>query len=430
MDEYNQVIQYLYDKLPMFTRVGASAYKKDLTNTILLCEALNQPHQKFKSIHIAGTNGKGSTSHMLAAILQKAGYKTGLYTSPHLKDFRERIRINGVMISHHEVIDFVNQYKHIFEPIAPSFFEWTVALCFHHFAKHEVDIAIIETGLGGRLDSTNIIHPELSVITNIGWDHMDLLGDTLEKIAFEKAGIIKPNTPVIIGEFHPETAPVFNKQALLSEAEIIFAEEIVFVENFNTDKNGKATAQVFVHGQLAFEQLKSDLGGIYQKKNIATVIAAITVLRNKGFHIDNVAIETGIENTTAITGLMGRWQVLSQQPLTVCDTAHNIDGIQYIVKQLSQQSYNKLHMVIGMVKDKDIEKILTLLPKQACYYFCQANLPRAIDGEVLAKQAKQLGLIGYHCGSVQNAYSEAKKNASFDDMIYIGGSTFVVAEII
>ena len=430
MNEYEQVIQYLYDKLPMFTRVGASAYKKDLTNTLLLCEALQQPQLKFKSIHIAGTNGKGSTSHMLAAVLQSAGYKTGLYTSPHLKDFRERIRINGEMISKEEVIAFVNQYKHIFEPIEPSFFEWTVALCFHHFAKHQADIAIIETGLGGRLDSTNVIHPELSVITNIGWDHMDMLGDTLDKIAFEKSGIIKNNTPVVIGEYHSETAPVFKAQAKLKQAEIIFAEDVFAVTNFNSGKNGKATASVFENGSLIFENIKCDLGGIYQQKNIATVFAAVSNMRKIGYQIDDVAIAKGIENTTEITGLMGRWQVINKEPFTVCDTAHNTDGIEYIVKQISQQTFDKLHMVVGMVKDKDITKILQLLPKNAHYYFCQANIPRALDANILAEQANQLGLIGYNCGSVQNAYLEAQKNASPLDMIYIGGSTFVVAEVI
>jgi dihydrofolate synthase/folylpolyglutamate synthase len=414
----------------MFTRVGASAYKKDLTNTLLLCQALQQPQLKFKSIHIAGTNGKGSTSHMLAAVLQSAGYKTGLYTSPHLKDFRERIRINGEMISKEEVIAFVNQYKHIFEPIEPSFFEWTVALCFHHFAKHQVDIAIIETGLGGRLDSTNVIHPELSVITNIGWDHMDMLGDTLDKIAFEKSGIIKNNTPVVIGEYHAETASVFKAQAKLKQAEIIFAEDVFAVTKFNSGKNGKATASVFENGSLTFENIKCDLGGIYQQKNIATVFAAVSNMRKIGYQIDDVAIAKGIENTTEITGLMGRWQVINKEPFTVCDTAHNKDGIEYIVKQISQQTFDKLHMVVGMVKDKDITKILQLLPKNAHYYFCQANIPRALDANILAEQANQLGLIGYNCGSVQNAYLEAQKNASPHDMIYIGGSTFVVAEVI
>lgn len=430
MNEYEQVIQYLYDKLPMFTRIGASAYKKDLTNTLLLCEALHQPQLNFKSIHIAGTNGKGSTSHMLAAILQSAGYKVGLYTSPHLKDFRERIRINGEMISKAEVIAFVNQYKHIFEPIEPSFFEWTVALCFHHFAKHQVDVAVIETGLGGRLDSTNVILPELSVITNIGWDHMDMLGDTLAKIAFEKSGIIKNNTPVVIGEYHSETADVFKTQAKLKQAEIIFAEDSFSVTDFHSGINGKATASVFENGSLKLENITSDLGGIYQQKNMTTVFAATSCLRKIGYQIDDVAIAKGIENTTQITGLMGRWQVINQQPFTVCDTAHNIDGIEYIVKQISLQTFDKLHMVVGMVKDKDITKILQLLPKNAHYYFCQANIPRALDANILAEQANQLGLIGYNCGSVQNAYLEAQKNATPHDMIYIGGSTFVVAEVI
>lgn len=420
---YQEVLDYLYAQLPMFTRIGAAAFKKDLTNTIALCNVLQNPQREFKSIHIAGTNGKGSTSHGLAAILQEAGYKTGLYTSPHLKDFRERIRINGEMISQEEVIAFVEMYKSAFDEIQPSFFEWTVALCFHHFAKHKIDIAVIETGLGGRLDSTNVITPELSVITNIGFDHTDLLGNTLAKIAVEKAGIIKQNIPVVIGEKHEETLPVFLQKAKEKNAPIIFAEEKTPITNSR-----------FENGNMLFEAngipFETDLGGYYQQKNMATVLGCIEPLQQAGFRINKNHIREALKSIKVKTGLQGRWQILSQNPITVCDTAHNEAGLSYVLEQIKNIKKNKLHVVFGVVRDKDVSKILAMLPKDAKYYFCQANLPRALPASELQNLANSIGLSGMAFESVAEALSVAQKKANKDDMIFIGGSTFVVAEII
>lgn len=425
---YQETLDYLYSQLPMFTRIGAAAIKKDLTNTLALCKALHQPQEKFKSIHIAGTNGKGSTSHMMASVLQEAGFKVGLYTSPHLKDFRERIRINGQMISEQEVVDFVETYKSLFEEIKPSFFEWTVALCFQHFAHHKVDIAIIETGLGGRLDSTNVITPILSVISNIGWDHMDMLGDSLDKIAFEKAGIIKTKTPVVIGEALPETEPVFKEKAKSEQAEIIFAQKEYAMDYFSTTKNG-VLCDVKKGNQMYYKNLDCDLGGIYQQKNIITLIAAIDVLKEQGYPISEKDIRCGLENVKRNTGLMGRWQVLKEKPFTVCDTGHNVDGIKYVMEQLKAISCSKLRMVFGMVKDKDINKVLALLPKDAEYYFCKANLPRALDEKELQAQASTFGLMGNCYVSVAEAYQTAQSESLETDVVFVGGSTFVVAEV-
>lgn len=403
---YPETLDYLFSQLPMYQRVGNAAYKANLDNTYRLSEILNHPEKQFKSVHIAGTNGKGSTSHMLAAVLQEAGYKVGLYTSPHLKDFRERIKINGEMISKNDVIDFVKEYKHEFEKIQLSFFEWTVGLAFHYFAKQKVDIAIVETGLGGRLDSTNIITPEVAVITNISMDHTQFLGDTLAKIAAEKAGIIKSTIPIVIGETQAEIKPVFIEKANQLNAPIQFADEGLI------------------------QEYESDLKGAYQQQNKKTVVATIQVLQELGWKIAENHIKQGLLNVVKNTGLMGRWQVLSKQPFTVCDTGHNEAGIKLILAQINQQSFEKLHFVLGVVNDKDIANILQLLPKNATYYFCQAKIPRALEVSILAEKASAVGLSGTAFPTVEAAYGAAQKNATAQDMIFIGGSTFVVAEVV
>ena len=441
--DYNATIEYLYTQLPMFTRDGASAFKKDLTNTIELCKRLGDPQHGFKSVHIAGTNGKGSTSHMLAAILQIAGYKTGLYTSPHLKDFRERIRINGQMISEQTVIDFVAAHRTDFEEIAPSFFEMTVALAFDVFAKEKVDIAIVEVGLGGRLDSTNIITPLLSVITNIGWDHMNMLGDTLQLIAGEKAGIIKPGIPVVIGENQPETAQVFIDKAKQEGSPIQFASDIWVIEEKSKVKSQKSKNQARTelldltitktspltthHSPFS---IALDLTGIYQLKNVKTVLSAVEELRSQGFTITNEHIATALKQVKTLTGLHGRWEVLNMQPLTICDTGHNPDGIQEVVKNIAAINYEQLHFVIGMVNDKDITKVLALLPTKAIYYFCKPDIPRGLEAESMQQQAQSFGLHGNTYSSVKAALSAAQANATDNDLVFVGGSTFVVAEVV
>ncbi len=429
MATYQETLNYLYSQLPMFTRIGSAAYRNDLDNTLALCKALDNPERKFKTIHIAGTNGKGSCSHMLASILQEAGYKTGLYTSPHLKDFRERIKINGEMISQEKVIKFVAEHKALFETVNPSFFEMTVALCFDYFAEEKVDIAIIETGLGGRLDSTNIIKPLLSIISNIGLDHTDLLGDTLPKIASEKAGIIKPKTPVIIGEYQPETFPVFMEKARVDESPICLANQKVNILYFKSSLNHAAFDVQFQFGEL-WKNVFCDMNGIYQQKNIGTVLSALEPIRLAGFKITERDTREGLLHVKKNTGLMGRWQMLSTQPLTICDTGHNEHGIAYIIKQIADQKYTNLHMVIGMVKDKDIDKVLAMLPKKAIYYFTKANLPRALDEKELQSKAITFGLQGKTYATVTEAKDAAKLAAQKDDMIFIGGSTFVVGEAI
>lgn len=406
----------------MFQRVGSAAYKPDLTNTVKLCEALGNPHHKFKTIHIAGTNGKGSTSHMLAAILQTAGYKTGLYTSPHLKEFTERIRIDGKEINKGFVVDFVERIKPEIEKIKPSFFEITVAMAFDYFAQHTVDIAIIETGMGGRLDSTNVITPILSIITNISWDHKDLLGDTLQKIASEKAGIIKPNVPVVISENQPEVIEVFELKARETKSKLTIAADQYAVNRISPGKfdlvsNGKR------------QSIELDLLGIYQAKNIKGVLCAVDELNNLGFSITDDQLLTALKNVVTLTGLKGRWQPLSENPLTICDTGHNEAGITEIINQLKETPHNKLHWVIGVVKDKDISTILALLPKDASYYFCEASLPRALPAKELYEKAISTGLKGVIVEDVNAAISVARKNSSADDLILIAGSTFVIAEI-
>jgi len=426
---YTQTLDFLYSKLPMFTRIGAAAIKKDLHNTIALCAKLGHPQDKFQSIHIAGTNGKGSTSHMLAAIMQQAGYKTGLYTSPHLKDFRERIRINGKMVSKSAVIDFVKHNKKTISEIEPSFFEVTVAMAFDYFAKEKVDIAIIEVGLGGRLDSTNIITPKLAVITNISLDHTNILGDNLAQIAFEKAGIIKRNVPVVIGEKHPETLAVFKQKAATEDASIYFAEDELSISNSKII-GAKLVIDVLEKGKLLFKNLALDLTGTYQSKNILTVLQAVIQLRNVGYNISDAAIYKALKQVKKLTGLQGRWQILAKNPLVICDTGHNKAGITEVLKNIQKTNHQNLHIVIGMVKDKDIDGVLALMPTNATYYFCEPALERALPAKDLAQMAKKHQLNGDAFVTVQEAFENAKTNATEKDLIFIGGSTFVVAEIL
>jgi dihydrofolate synthase/folylpolyglutamate synthase len=426
---YPQTLDYLYSKLPMFTRIGAVAFKKDLHNTLAMCQELGNPQHKFKTIHVAGTNGKGSTSHMLAAILQQAGYKTGLYTSPHLKDFRERIRVNGKMVSKRFVTNFVEQQKAIIESLQPSFFEVTVAMAFSCFAEEKVDIAIIEVGLGGRLDSTNIITPEVSVITNISLDHTNMLGNTLKEIAFEKAGIIKPGIPAVIGEHHPETDPVFIQKAAETGSPLFFAEDELTLSSIRNSKTYLITSILNPTGTL-LKDLHLDLTGTYQLKNILTVIQTVQLLKKLHYAISDEALFKALRNVKKITGLQGRWQILSQSPLIIADTGHNIAGITEVLQNIRNTPHQQLHMVIGMVKDKDINGVLSLLPKDAVYYFTQPDLERALPAEELASQAGQHGLKGKTFKIIKEALSHAKAAALPGDLIFVGGSTFVVAEVI
>ncbi len=404
---YQETLDWLFAQLPMYQRVGGIAYKKDLSNTIKLTDYLGNPENKFKSIHVAGTNGKGSVSHMLASVLQEAGHKVGLYTSPHLKDFRERIKINGKMIPKRNVTTFVKEHKPFFETQSLSFFEMTVGLAFDYFSNQKVDVALIEVGMGGRLDSTNILTPQLSVITNIGMDHTAFLGETLSAIAKEKAGIIKSEVPVVIGETQDETTPVFKKIAKEKKAEIYFAEA------------------------FKFKIFETDLKGNYQKKNLQTVLATLNVLKEKTvFNISEISIRNGLKKVIANTGLMGRWQVLKEKPKVVCDTAHNKEGLTYVLQQLEQEQYENIHFVLGFVSDKDIEGLLGLFPKDALYYFCKPDIPRGMEVSVLIENAKNAGLKGRGYSSVKEAYSTSLKMSALGDLIYVGGSTFVVAEII
>lgn len=430
---YKETLHYMYSQLPMFQRIGSAAYKADLNNTIAICNLLDNPQNKFKAVHIAGTNGKGSTSHMLAAILQQAGYKVGLYTSPHLKDFRERIQINGQFISKSFVTNFIGTYKAGFEKIQPSFFEMTVGMAFQYFAHKRVDIAIIETGLGGRLDSTNVITPLVSVITNISMDHTNLLGNTLKKIATEKAGIIKPDIPVVIGETQEETENVFKLAAKKNNAPIHFADKLYACKKLqHVSIQGKSYLNCIVYRQdkVIHKQLYCELNGTYQRKNIPTVLTTCEQLTALGFRLTTAAIRKGIKTVIAQTNLYGRWQTLNKRPLIIADTGHNEAGITEVVRQLKQTSYAHLHIVLGMVNDKDITSILKLLPKKANYYFCKANIPRGLNAETLQTQAAKAGLSGKVCGSVKNALKQARAAATKSDLIFIGGSTFVVAEAI
>lgn len=403
---YEQTLKYLYSQLPVFQRTGAAAYKATLDNTYALCKLVDNPQQGLKCIHIAGTNGKGSTSHTMASILQAAGYKTGLYTSPHLKDFRERIRINGQVISEQEVVEFVERFRQEFEKIGLSFFEWTVGLALYHFKKEKTDVAVIEVGMGGRLDSTNVIHPDLAIITNVSYDHEQFLGNSLEEIALEKAGIIKPTVPVIIGEKHPETASVFLQKAIENNCPIRFASD------------------------CEYSLPETDLTGAYQKKNLITVLSAIENLQKQGYDIRPEHIETGLKTVKASTGLSGRWHMLNTRPLTICDVGHNESGIKEVVEMIGRTPHEKLHIVFGVVKDKSPEKILRLLPAHATYYVCKAAIPRAMEAEELCQKMKSLSLDATAYDSVQEALAAAQENASELDFIFIGGSTFVVAEVL
>ena len=425
---YLQTIEYLFSRLPMFSRIGAAAFKKDLTNTITLCKHLGDPHQKFKSIHVAGTNGKGSVSHMLAAILQTAGYKVGLYTSPHLKDFRERIKINGEEVKEEFVIAFTDNMKPLIEEIEPSFFEITVAMAFDYFAKQKVDIAVIEVGLGGRFDSTNIITPELSVITNIGWDHMNILGDTLEKIAFEKAGIIKQNTPVVIGEFLPETKTVFEKIATEKDATIYYAKENRNVLSWEWKKH-ELIVEVEEKGKTDHKKYQLDLPGLYQSKNLLTVLESCSVLKELNYDLNETDIRNGLQKTKKLTGLHGRWEIIHDHPIIILDVGHNEDGIKQITQQLELTTYHELHIIIGLVKDKEVEKVLSLLPHAAQYYFTRAQIPRALPADVLKAKAAEQNLNGESYPDVNTALKTAIARSHKDDLILVCGSVFLVGEV-
>lgn len=421
---YADVLKYLYDNLPMFQRVGAAAIRKDLTNTLKLCASLGNPQQSFASVHVAGTNGKGSTSHMLASILQTSGYKTGLYTSPHLKQFTERIRVNGIEVSRDYVTAFVNRVRPLIEEFHPSFFEITVAMAFDYFARERVDVAVIETGLGGRLDSTNIIEPVLSVITNISWDHKDLLGDTLPKIAAEKAGIIKAGVPVVVSERQEEVQDVFLRKAEETHSRIFFASD----EYVAALKPDRRLVDVYKDKRILLRDVAFPLRGHYQNRNIPGVMKAVELLQDV-FPTTIDAIKKGLEDVIVNTNLKGRWQVLNTSPIVVCDTGHNYSGIREVFQQVASARFNRLFVVWGMVKDKDIKPILELLPKVAYYYFCQANIPRALDASQLQREAADVGLSGEVIADVNEAKRTALTRASSDDFIFIGGSSYVVAEI-
>ena len=406
---YSETINYLYQSTPLFQQVGAGAYKEGLTNTLQLDAHLGHPHQSFRTIHVAGTNGKGSCSHTLAAILQSAGYKVGLYTSPHLVDFRERIRVNGKPVSEAYVIDFVERHRSFFEPLHPSFFELTTGMAFRYFADQQVDVAVIEVGLGGRLDCTNIISPDLCVITNISFDHTQFLGDTLAAIAAEKAGIIKPHTPVVIGETVGETRPVFEAKAREMEAPICFAETLK---------------------HPVYEDMEMELKGSYQIKNRSTVLAAIPLLQQAGYQLSETNVRRGFAQVVELTGLQGRWQQLQASPRLVCDTGHNVGGISYVTEQLKQQSCDTLRMVIGMVNDKDIRGVLALLPREAVYYFTQASVHRALPVEEFARLAAEAGLQGRCYPDVVSALAAAQQESLPEDFIFVGGSSYIVADLL
>lgn len=426
---YQQALDYLYSQLPMFQRIGQAAYKADLSNTIALCKALGNPEKGFKSIHVAGTNGKGSVSHFLAAIFQAAGYKTGLFTSPHYLDFRERIKVNGQMIDEQEVANFVSFNILMFEKIKPSFFEMSAGLAFKYFESEKVDIAIIETGMGGRLDSTNVVIPELSIITNIGKDHIQFLGDTLEKIAGEKAGIIKQGIPVVIGESQEETDKVFTQKAKSLGCDIRFANRHYDITKTSeeTDTMRLVVSAMDNSGGM-LDNLVLGLVGDYQLKNIATVLQSVEVLRGIGYELGEAEVRVGLEKVVESTGMQGRWQVLGRNPLTICDAAHNSHGLKYVMDQLKHTPHQKLHMVFGTVNDKDVTDILDLLPTEATYYLCKATVPRALGEEELKIMAEAKDLESLAYPDVKSAWIAAKKNASENDLIFIGGSTFVVAD--
>ncbi len=407
--DYQHTLGYLYNSVPMFQQVGSSAYKEGLENTLALDEHFGHPHRNFRTIHVAGTNGKGSCSHTLAAILQEAGYRTGLYTSPHLVDFRERIRVNGQPVPEEYVIRFVEEERSFFEPLSPSFFELTTAMAFRYFADQKVDVAIIEVGLGGRLDCTNIIRPDLCIITNISFDHTQFLGSTLAQIASEKAGIIKQDIPVVIGETTPETRPVFAEKAQAVQAPICFAED---------------------HVPEEYSDMDYELKGLYQEKNRRTLLTALPLLKKAGYHLSEQAIRNGFAHVCELTGLMGRWQKLQDAPTLICDTGHNVGGITYIAEQLKQQTYRKLHIVMGMVNDKDIRGVLALLPRDADYYFTKASVKRALPEAELARLANAVGLQGECYPDVPTAVRAAQEKSLPEDFIFVGGSSFIVADLL
>ena len=423
---YQETLDYLYSALPMFQRVGAAAFKKDLSNTIALCNYLGNPQHKFKSVHVGGTNGKGSSSHMIASVLQEAGYKTGLYTSPHLKDFTERIKVNGQSAEQDYVIDFVKRIKPQIELLRPSFFEITVVMAFDYFVRQNVDIAVIEVGMGGRLDSTNVIVPILSLITNIGSDHKEFLGDNPQKIAIEKAGIIKSKVPIAISEYQEDVAQVFEEKSREHNAMLYFASK-----EFTCSKNEypKSSYEVINQEHLLYTQLELDLLGNYQQKNLPGVLKCLDLLKQNDFSISDEQIIQGLKKVITNTGLKGRWQVIAQKPLTVCDTGHNLEGIKEVLEQIDQQKFDQLHMVWGSVKDKDIDGIFSILPENAKYYFCEAKIPRALPADALKAKAEIFGLKGEVIQDVNEALRAARKHANLNDMIFIGGSTFVVAEL-
>ncbi len=428
--DYQSALKYLYDNIPMFHRIGPAAFKPDLTNSLALSAFLGQPEKNFKSIHIAGTNGKGSSAHMLAAILQEAGYKVGLYTSPHYKDFRERIKINGEYINENEVVDFVEKIKPFVTEYQPSFFELTVGMAFDHFNRHKVDIAVVEVGMGGRLDATNIIEPECSMITNIGFDHEQFLGNTLAKIAVEKAGIIKNNIPTVIGEFNEETRPVFETIAKERASELYFCQDIYNCEQLDND-GIISNFNIYRNKELKFKNLQLDLCGTYQEKNLTAVLSTVDVLNKMGYNLTKDIIYKALASVRSLTKIIGRWDILQKEnPMIIADSAHNSHGLAYVKKALKNIAYHKLHIVFGMVSDKEPQKLLTELPADAEYYFCKADLPRALDAEKLKDSGEKMGLSGEAYSSVKNAFESAKTNASNKDLILVLGSIFVVAEVL
>lgn len=426
---FQETIDYLYQLLPVFHREGKKAFKADLTNTIRLCEYLGNPQSQFKSIHVAGTNGKGSTSHMIAAILQTAGYKTGLYTSPHLKSYTERFRINGLAIPEQQIVSFVQKHQDVIEKLKPSFFELSVALAFNYFAENKVDIAVIEVGLGGRLDSTNVITPALSIITNIGWDHTDILGNTLEAIAYEKAGIIKENVPLVVSERQESTiSDVFIERANELHSPIFFATDSFSVKEISTNFH-EMIVDVFDGNDLVYRGLSMQLSGKYQLKNILGILKSIHVLNSIGYKITDSDIRFGLANSISLTGLKGRWQILKNTPLTICDTAHNIDGLREVLNALASLSKKNYYFILGFVKDKDILPILSLFPKEAFYYFCEAKSPRSLPAEELNAIASSIGIQGKVVANVNHAMQIVDNQVGEEDIVFVGGSNFIVAEI-
>ena len=428
---YAQTLAYLYEQLPMFQRVGAAGYKKGLGNTLALAEALGHPERKFRSVHVAGTNGKGSSSHLLAAVLQAAGYKVGLYTSPHLREFTERIRVNGQELAPDYLVEWVSRWRPLFAEVQPSFFEMCVALAFDYFAGQRVDVAIVEVGLGGRFDSTNIITPLVSLITNISFDHQALLGNTLPEIASEKAGIIKSGIPVVVSQSQPEVAAVFEQEAAARLSHLVFADQI-YTATFAAEpssETGLRPVTVTQHGRPYLANAELGLPGDYQQLNLPGVLATLDELRALGFRITEAAVRTGLRQVTQLTGLRGRWSIIGWRPLVVCDTGHNAAGLRMVMDQLLRLPHRKLHLVIGTVNDKDVPGMLAMLPAAATYYFCAATIPRALPAADLASQAAAVGLSGKAYASVAAAVAAARASAEADDVVFIGGSTFVVAEV-